>query len=238
MAKSFLCRRTAAGKAVMTRVMDQALNDLHLVEKQHGRKSLEASEQLLILASMHYVVEDYEKAEPLLLRYVSTVKEKLGTNSRESFYGLWLLADAYMYLNRYPEARRVSEEGKAISRTINCPASDSLIDALMGQVEGYRGKSDLHSRRRGLVMALIALSWCMTSGFHRSSGGVQALEALRSSFEPYGIGKEEWEWIVKHAHMTRYDFLGLLSLILTHTHLVPALVLTDVRASRALRKVG
>ena len=83
MAKSFLCRRTAAGKAVMTRVMDQALSDLHLVEKQHGRKSLEASEQPLILASMHYVVEDYEKAEPLLLRYVSTVKEKLGTNSRE-----------------------------------------------------------------------------------------------------------------------------------------------------------
>ena len=39
-------------------------------------------------------------------------------------------------------------------------------------------------------MALIALSWCMTSGFHRSSGGVQALEALRLSFEPYGIGKE------------------------------------------------
>jgi hypothetical protein len=232
MAKSFLCRRSPAGIAVPTDAIDHFSQDVNQAEKQYGRKSLEVADPLLILSSTYYVMGDYEKAAPPLVRYVTIVKEKLGPSARETFYGLWLLSDSYTGFNRFADAYRIGQEAKSMSRSIDFSASDSLIEALMRRAGAHKGKSDLPSRQRGLVTALIALSWCMTSGFYRSPTGPHVMEGLRIFFETYGISKEEWGWIVKHAHVRRYDFVGLLSILLHHTHLAPAPVVTVVRARR------
>ena len=47
------------------------------------------------------------------------------------------------------------------------------------------------------------------------------MDRLRLFLKSCGIGGDEWDWTVKHAHLTRYDFVGLLSILLHHTGLAP-----------------
>ena len=221
MAKSFLSKRSAAGMAATADVIDHLSQDLHLAEKQYGRESLEAAEPLLILGVAHYIIEDYEKAEPTFVRYIEIVKAKLGPNTLEAFHSLGTLAEIYFFLNRFPEAFGLINESKSISKKIDPCAYDPMLEALFRRAEAYKGKTDLSSRQRGFVVALMALSWCITRGWHRGSGGAQILDGLRVIFTSYGMGKEDWEWVVKHAHLTKYDFVGLLSILLHHTGLAP-----------------
>jgi len=95
MAKSFLCRRSPAAMTVMSDAMDDICQDVHRAEKLYGRESLETAEPLLMLASLYYVVEDYEKAERVFVRYAETVKVKLGPNTLEVFHSLGILAEIY-----------------------------------------------------------------------------------------------------------------------------------------------
>ncbi len=221
MAKSFVCRRSSAGMAVMTDAISGIYQDLRQAEKQYGRASLEAAEPLLVLGAAHYIVEDYGKAEGMFVRYIEIVKTKLGLNTLEAFHGLGTLAEIYFFLNRFPEAFCLNNEAKSISKKVDPCAYDPMVEALFRRAEAYMGKTDLKSRQRGFVVALMALSLCITRGWHRGSGGAQIVDGLRVIFTSYGMDEEEREWAVKHAHLTRYDFVGLLSILLHHAGLAP-----------------
>ncbi|MGB6066337.1 MAG: tetratricopeptide repeat protein [Desulfomonilaceae bacterium] len=238
MAKSFLSKRSPAGMAVMTDAIDHLSQDWHLTEEQCGQESLEAADPLLILAVAYYIIEDYEKAEGMFIRHIEIVKAKLGPNTLEAFHSLGTLAEIYFFLNRFPEANGLINEAKSISKKIDPCAYDPMLEALLRRAGAYKEKTDLRSRQRGFVAALVALSWCITRGWHRGSGGAQILDDLRVIFTSYGMEKEDWEWVVKHAHLTKYDFIGLLSILLHNTGLRPEPVVTAVRARRRGSKVG
>ena len=160
------------------------------------------------------------------------VKAKLGPNTLEAFHSLGTLAEMYFFLGRFPEAISLNNEAKSISKKIDACACDPIVEALFRRAVAYKVKTDRSSRQRGFVAALMALSLCITRGWHRGSRGAQILDDLRVIFTSYGIGKEDWEWVVKHAHLTKYDFIGLLSILLHHTGLTPEPVVTVGRARR------
>ncbi len=192
-------------------------------EKKYGRESVEAAEALLILGSAHYVLEDYKRAESIFVRYTKIVKAKLGPHTLEVFHGLETLAEIYFLLHRYPEAVGLNDEAKSISKKIDPCADDPILEALVSQAGAYKTKTDLTSRQLGFVVPLMAVSWCITRGWHRGSAGVQTLNDLRVFCTSYGIDKDGWEWVAKHAHLTRYDFVGFLSILIHHKRLAPSL---------------
>jgi len=207
--------------AVIKAAIDEVQKASHLAEKQYGRESLEVAEPLLTLGAMGYIVEDHETAEDMFVRYIRIAKAKLGSDSLEVFHSLTALTEVYFSLNRLPEAFDLISEAKSISTKIDPPAYDPILEALIRRAEAYEGKTDLTSRQHGLAMSLMALSWCITRGWHRSSGGAQVLDRLHALFTSYEIVHEEWEWTAKHAHLTKYDFVGLLSILLHETGLAP-----------------
>lgn len=221
MAKTFLCRRSPTGMAVMTGAIDRVHIDVQEAEKQFGQESLEVAEPLLILACANYALEDYKKAEDMFVRYIAIVKAKLGPQTLEVFHSLATLAHVYFQLSRLPEAFDLNNEAKSISKTLDPCAYDPMLKALVRRAEGYEGKTDLRSRQRRFVSALLALSWCISHGGHRGSGGAKILDGLREIFASHGLDEKDWEWTLKHAHLTKYDFLGLLSILLRHTGLAP-----------------
>jgi hypothetical protein len=190
--------------------------------KRYCLESLEAAEPLLILGAAHYIVEDYGKAEGMFVRYSEIVKTKLGPNTLEAFHGLGTLAEIYFFLHRFQDACDLNNEAKSISKKIDPCADDPMLEALFRGTDAYKGKTDLKSHQRGFVMALMALSLCITRGWHRGSGGAQIVDGLRVFFDSYGIHGDEWQWTVRHAHLTRHDFVGLLSILLHHTGLAPS----------------
>ena len=232
MAKSFLSKRSAAGMAVMTDAIDHLSQELHLTQEQCGRESLEAADPLLILAVACYIIDDYEKAESLFIRHIEIVKAKVGPNTLEAFHSLGILAEIYFFLNRFPEAIGLNNEAKSISKKIDPCAYDPMIEALLRRAGAYKGKTDLSNRQRGFVVALMALSLCITRGWHRGSRGAQMLGGLSVIFTSYGIAKEDWEWAAKHAHLSKYDFIGLLSILLHYTGLTPEPVVTVMKSRR------
>lgn len=221
MAKSFLSKRSPAGMAVMTDATDHLRQEVDQAEKQYGQVTLEAGEALLILALAHYIVENYEEAEPKFVRYIEVGKEKLGPDTLEVFHSLGILAEVYFYLNRLPEGFGLVNEAKSIAKKIDPCAYDPMVEALFRRAAAYNGITDVRSRQRGFVVALMALSLCITRGWHRGSWGAHILDGLREIFTSYGMDQEDWEWVVKHAHLTKYDFVGLLSILLAQTHLAP-----------------
>jgi hypothetical protein len=197
--------------AALADVIDDVRQDFYFSEEQHGQAAMEKFWFMLILASMYYVSEDYEKAEPLLVRYVATAKESPVSNPAEVFCGLSLLVETYMNLNRISEAIALIKEGKSLCKGIEFFANDPLIEALLQRAAAYKSEGNPQSRQWGFVVGLTALSYCMSTGSYRTSAGAQVLDRLRFFFRSYGIDTQEWEWIVKHAHLSRHDFVGLLS---------------------------
>jgi hypothetical protein len=100
-------------------------------------------------------------------------------------------------------------------------APDPLLEALLQRAIALEAKGDMESRQRGFVVALLTLSWYVSHGFERSRADAPVQGQLRILAKSCGLGDEEWEWTVKHAHLTRYDFVGLLSILLHHTGLAP-----------------
>jgi hypothetical protein len=190
MAKSFACRKTPTAMAVLADVIDDVRQELCFSERQHGQASMKAEVLRLILACMYYVSKDYEKAESLLVEHNATVKEKPVSNAALIFWGLSKGIDLYPY--------------------------EPLIESLLQRAAAYRNEDNPLSHQWGFVMALIALSCCITTGSYRTIFGAQVLTRLRFFFRPYRVGKDEWEWIVKHAHLSRNDFVDLLSAFLSH----------------------
>jgi hypothetical protein len=229
MAKSFVCRRTFEGLTVKDHTVDYFHERARQAEKQYGRYSPEAWEARVIPAAIHCAVEEYEKVEPLLTGYVAAEQGKEGPNPMWMFWARDLLVEACFNLNRIAEAMQISNQGKSMARQMDPSAADPLLEAFLQQATVLEAEGDLKSRQRGFVAALMALCWCISHGFQRTPAGLIVLERLRLFFDSYGIRGDEWEWTVKHAHLTRYDFMGLLSILLHQTGLAPAPLHTVVR---------
>jgi len=222
MSKSFMCKRTPQGTAVVADSLRQVRQRINRAEKHHGPNSSEVLRTCLILAAMYCGIEDYEKAEPLLKRCLEAAKQKPALNQREMLWAASLLGEAYFKLGRIPEALLVTAEAKPFSRGIDLSANDPLLEAFLELAQSIGADGDFEGRLHGFSAALMTLCWCVTHGLHRSRIDAPLVERLRVLFESYGIGDEQWEWMVKHAHLTRYDFVGLVSILLHHTGLVPA----------------
>jgi hypothetical protein len=216
MAKSFACRRTPQGIAAIEDTRHYLVQASRREAKQHGQHSPEAWKVSVILAVIYSATGDYEQVVSLLS---GNVRVEKGKSDLKPMWMVWaggLLAEAYFNLGRISDAMRVSEQGKPIAKGIDPSASDPLLQALFEQATAFEPKGDLKSRQRGFVFALMALCWCLSHGVQRTLFGSALLEHLRLVLDSYGIHGDKWEWTVKHSHLTRYDFVGLLSILLHH----------------------
>jgi hypothetical protein len=219
MGKSFLCRRTSSGTEAMKNAIEHVRRDLRRAEKRYGWKSLEASEPLLLLGALNYVAKDYARAEPLVARYVAIAQKKVPSNPADTFWGLTLLSDIYADLNRFAKCLEAGAKAKLLSYRPDPSAVDTLSEILVKRVFACSDENTTEGHRRTFIFGLVALCWCVTHGFHRCAAGTKVMNKLVPVFESYGIDHEQWEWVVKHAHLTKYDFVGLLSILLRHTGL-------------------
>jgi len=224
--------------AAINDVIDHVRHEVLEAEHHNGEASVEALTSLLIMAFMYYIIEDYENAEPLLVRYLSAIKEKFGANSHESFYGFWLLTNTYFSLMRSSEAKQVVQQAKAIPKEIRLAEHDWLEGVLYNRAMFYMTEGEPQHLQRGFVLALADVCWSVTSGLHRIPAGVQRLDHLRSFFGYYGIRKREWDWILRHAHLRTYDFIGLLSLLLPGIGIVAERAEAGPRARRPMNDHG
>jgi hypothetical protein len=159
--------------------------------------------------------------ESLLGGDLTVAKGDQEANARRVLWARSLLIEAYFNLNRIAEGARISNEGKSIARNIDMSAPDPLLEALLQRAIALEAEEDMKSRQRGFVVALLTLSWYVSHGFERSRADAHVKDQLRILFETYGIRGDEWEWTVKHSHLTKYDFVGLLSILLHNTGLSP-----------------
>lgn len=216
MAKSFVSKRTPQGEAVKKDTIQQLLQHSRGLEKRYGRYSPEAWEARVMLAAMYCATEDYEKVEPLLIGYIAAEKGKEGPNPAWMFWARSLLVDAYFNLNRISEAIRISDQGRSMAKQMDPSATDPLLEMLFQQAMALEAGGDLKGRQGGFVVALMSLCWSVSHGCQRTPFGSALLERLRLFFDSYGIHGDEWKWTVKHAHLTKYNFVGLLSILLDH----------------------
>jgi hypothetical protein len=221
MAKIFTCRRTPQGIAVMEDTMEHLSHSFHRAGKQYGQHSPEAWKVRVILAVIYSAAGDYEHVVSLLGGYVRVEK---GKSELKPMWMVWagdLLVEAYFNLGRIDDVMRIMEQGKSLARRIDPSAADPLLEALLEQAMALEAEGNLKRRERGFVVALLTLSWYVSHGFERSRADDHVKDQLRSLFDAYRISGDEWEWTVKHAHLTRYDFVGLLSSLPPHTGLAP-----------------
>ncbi|MBI5249609.1 MAG: hypothetical protein HY912_08950 [Desulfomonile tiedjei] len=221
MTKTFLSKRSSAGVALMTDAIDHARKGLKHAEKQHGQAPKEVAEPVLILGFLYYLIGDYGKAEPLLLRYVAMAKEHFGQNTRETLEGLGLLFQIYVDLNRMADIVPVANEANAVSKALHSWPHPPLVEALLFRAEAVQNDNKAGSAQRPFAFAFMSLCWSIFGSFDRNPDSAPVLDHLRRFLKSYGIGEEEWEWIVRHARLNRNDFVGLLSILLHHTGLAP-----------------
>ncbi len=108
----------------------------------------------------------------------------------------------------------ISSEAKPLSRAFDPSAPDPVFESLWHLAMSFEAKGNTEIRQQGLAVALMALCWSITYGLYRTQWGAQALENLRLHFSSYGIVLNRWNWLVKQARLTKYDFIGLLSIVL------------------------
>ena len=221
MGKTFLSKRSSAGVAVITDAIDHARKDLQRAEKRHGQAAKEVAEPVCVLGFLYYLMGDYEKAEPVLLRYVAMAKEHFGQNTRETLEGLGILFEIYVELNRAGDVVPIANKANAVSRALHSWPHPPLVEALLRRAECDQNDNKSGSRQRRFAFAVLCLCWSITRAFDRNPKSPPVMDHLRLLLKSYGIGPEEWKWIVKHARLNRYDFVGVLSILLYHTGLAP-----------------
>lgn len=215
MTRLFATRITNAGREPIQDLIDQVAQDLNQTIKTHGEDSLEAARQRMILASMHYTMEEYEDALPLLRSYLTICRARLEPTSDEVFHGLSLLSNTLMGAGRPEEAFSIIEEIADTVKQFGYQQSrDPLLDGLKELAEKYQSGDDPTSVQRTFVLALMILSWCVTVYGGRSPVYGEYLPMMRSVFENFGFDEHLWEWLVKRAHQTDNDFVGLVSVLI------------------------
>jgi hypothetical protein len=129
MSKSFVCRRRPEATAVMMEVIDHCAGSVARAEKKHGRDGLKTLQASLILAAMYHVLENYEKAEPLLKGNFSAAKRKSVPGSRETVWASTMLAEAYFKTNRIGDAMLITQEARALCGSMDPKRNAPLLGA-------------------------------------------------------------------------------------------------------------
>lgn len=207
--------------AVKKDAIEHVCQSLKSAEKNCGQNGRETLGVFLALGAMYCVTDDYEEAEPLLKRYIATAKRYVPQNANGLFWASVLLAEAYFSMSRIEEAMIVSSQAKPLSKAVDPSAPDPVFESLWHLALSFEPERKPESRQQELVVALMALCWFVTRGLARSRAGAHAQEDLRLHFSSYGIVLDEWNWLVKHAHLTKYDFVGLLSIVLQNADISP-----------------
>jgi hypothetical protein len=229
MAKSFLCRRTDEGAAVMEDAIEYLRQCLDNNEKRFGRLSLETWKALLTLAVAYSAAEDFKKVKQLLAPSVSASKGERETDPKLMLWAYTLLVDAYLRLGLIPEGMELSLEGRAIAKGIGCSAPDQLLESLVQKSKELQAEGSVKRHQRGFTVSLLTLCFFVSHGFEKSGTEAHLKTELQILFQSYGVCDKDWEWALKHAHLTKYDFVGLLSVLLHHSGLVPAKLETILR---------
>jgi len=208
-------RITEAGRTAIEDLIDQVAQDLNQTIETHGEDSIEAAPQRLILASMYYVMEEYGKALPLIQSYLTVCKANLGPTSDEVMCGLGLLSNTLMGADRPEEAFSVIEEIAVAVKQVGHPqVRDTLLDGLKILAEKYQRGDDPKSLQRAFVLALMTLSWCVTVYGKGNPIYDEHFPHMRTVFEDFRFRGHIWEWLVRRAHQTDNDFVGLISVLM------------------------
>jgi hypothetical protein len=214
MTRLFANRVTKAGREAIHDLIDQVAQGLNQTAKTHGEDSLEAAQQRLILASVHFLMEQYGEALPLVQSYVTTYKTNLGPTAEELICGLGLLSNTLMVLDRPEEAlSTVGEVGALVSR-VGRSGRDPLLSGLRKLAEKYQSAADPASLQRAFILALMALSWCVTVSERGNPVYEGYLPHIRALFDDFRFRVDTWEWLLRRAELTHNDFVGLVSVLI------------------------
>jgi hypothetical protein len=204
--------KSPAGRALMAEVTDNVHQDLCSSEKQHGIDAIQNMVLRWILACLYYVSHKNDKAQAVWARYNFIIGGKPVSKAALVFWGL--------------------------SKGVDLSVYEQLIEAILQRAQAYSRQDSPASVQFAFVMALLALSCCVTTGLNRAPSGTEILTRIRFFLKPYWATKIEWDWIVKHAHVTRHDFVDTLSVLLTHARFAPRRKITAVMPRRYVRKAA
>ena len=213
MSRTFNDIRKEAGMQAMQDLISHIAQERNRTVETHGADSIEAAGLGLILANAHFVVGEYRKADPLIRNWIWRIEEEYGEASHDRHLSaLILLSNNCMRWGQMEEFRCVLERVKFVSE--RCAFSyDPLLDGMYNLAGKYQGANDPDNERRGFILFLLALSWCVR---HPSDTQIYEyyIPALKSFFESYGFIGDRWEWLVKHSSHNLHDIVGLISLLL------------------------
>ncbi len=211
-------RITHVGRGAISDAAIIATEALENMAETYGADSIQAANSLQVLASIHYLNEDYGLAVPLYESYVNIVTKELGPESREVFDGLLHLMDAYIGLGDFTELPPITERVSRVLRGLEKTGglhrdTDPLVQALLEVSVSCKDEGDEVSLRRGVVFAVMALSWCVTTQKACDAARVKIIPRLRELIMSFGIRKHEYAWLLRRSDQREHDFVGLLSVI-------------------------
>lgn len=186
-----------AGKALMSKIITMIHQDLRSTEKQQRVDAMQKLVLRWIVACIYYVSRKHDQAESLWVGHSCLIIAggKPVSKTALVFWGL--------------------------SKGVDLSVYEPFIEALLQRAKAYSRQDGPDGIQFGFVMALVALSCCVTTGLHRTPSGSKILARIRIFLKPCWATKIDWNWIIGHAHVTRHDFVGVVSTLLTHTYFKP-----------------
>lgn len=228
MSKLFENKITEAGRQAMTDLTDHVAQIRSQNIETQGSDSIDAAFDGLILASIYYMVGEYKKADPIIRDYIYVAEEIYGLHSDKVLCGLILLSNNCIGWGRLEDSRCALELVKSVSDRCSASRRDLLLEELDGFAEVCRCAEEPMSNRRGFILSLMALSWCVrypsdhnyhpiipevkVAGLHDVyTGNIPRLEVI---FQPYGFVGDYWQWLIRHCNNNLNDLVGLISILL------------------------
>ncbi len=204
---------TAEGRSAIANLIDDVAQVQSQLLETQGAGSIEAALQGLPLAYMYYLMQQYEKADPLIRSYVSACEERHGEYSNKVRCGLMLLSNNCIGWGRLEDSRSVLEHVKVVSQRCRSFADDPVLEALYDLAVSHQSANDPTNEQRGFILSLMALGWCAR---YQSDTRVYAEFAplLKAVFEPYGFVEDRWEWLVQSCKHNLVNLVGLISILL------------------------
>jgi len=218
MSKLFKRRVTTVGKEALSEALEVVTELRRRTEATYGADSIETANCVLMMGFIHYLDEAFEQAEPIFQSHVETIARQLGTESVEYYSGLHHLISTYISTTNFPKIESFSERWLgSVDMKDETPLpqgpTDPLIESLYDLAVVHNTRGDAFGRRVGFVLAVMALSHCVS---RYRQGGVprkQAMARLRSFVMSLGIDRYDYAWLVRCSDHDENDFVGLLSVI-------------------------
>lgn len=216
MKRLFEDRITEAGSDAIRDLIDHVAQAVTKIIKNHGENIHEAAQLRLILASMYFLMEEYERALPFAQGFVNACKTKLRPPDSELRCGFGLLANIFMALEQPEEAQSARKEVVRVQKRQGGASrlKDPLFDGLIQLGETYQQSDDPSHVQRAFLFHLMALSWCATVSERDSPIFNKYVSRLRSVFRNLGFNERLWPWLVRRSDNDHNHFVGLVSLLI------------------------